>query len=163
MESTCSSVRSRIFNTKEAMNRQMVQPRRPSSRQSVMSGSHSSLMSNNYMPMYPGQFMNQGYPGAVPSGLSRPATGSMTNINQAAMNPQGNSPEWADAMVKMEHCLAMLNQLQMGGQPTPQMMPTTNQQPMLRQIPPFRPTVNQVQRYEISFTFLEILRIDDAD
>merc|ERR1719343_746369 len=51
----------------------------------------------------------------------------------------------------MEHCLAMLNSLQMSGQgqsaPSQMMLPPAQQpQPMLRQIPPFRPTVNQVQR-----------------
>jgi len=115
--------------------RQMVQPRRPSSRTSVMSGSHSSLISSNYMPIYPQQqpFMNQNQ-------FRQP---SLTSMNQG--------PEWADAMVKMEHCLAMLNSLQMNGQgqsaPSQMMLPPAQQpQPMLRQIPPFRPTVNQVQR-----------------
>ena len=127
-----------LINTFKAGNfqqRQMVQPRRPSSRTSVMSGSHSSLISSNYMPIYPQQqpFMNQNQ-------FRQP---SLTSMNQG--------PEWADAMVKMEHCLAMLNSLQMNGQgqsaPSQMMLPPAQQpQPMLRQIPPFRPTVNQVQR-----------------
>ena len=122
------------------------QPRRPTSRQSVMSGSHSSLMSSNYMPIYPNpQFAPFRQP-------------SMTSIGQVQQQQQ---PEWQDAMVKMEHCLAMLNSLQMtpnqmtqmpnqmpmmSQQQQPPQQQMVQQQPMLRSIPPFRPTVNQVQR-----------------
>jgi len=122
------------------------QPRRPTSRQSVMSGSHSSLMSSNYMPIYPNpQFAPFRQP-------------SMTSLGQVQQQQQ---PEWQDAMVKMEHCLAMLNSLQMtpnqmtqmpnqmpmmSQQQQPPQQQMVQQQPMLRSIPPFRPTVNQVQR-----------------
>jgi hypothetical protein len=135
--------------------RQMLppQPRRPSSRQSVLSGSHSSLMSSNYMPIYPN-----------PQFAPQFRQNSMTSLGQVPMAQQ-QGPEWQDAMVKMEHCLAMLNSLQMSPNQMTQMSPNqlpmmsqqqqqqpppqqqmVQQQPMLRSIPPFRPTVNQVQR-----------------
>ena len=137
--------------------RQMLppQPRRPSSRQSVLSGSHSSLMSSNYMPIYPN-----------PQFAPQFRQNSMTSLGQVPMPQQQQGPEWQDAMVKMEHCLAMLNSLQMTPnqmtqmspnqlpmmsqqqqqQPPPPQQQMVQQQPMLRSIPPFRPTVNQVQR-----------------